>query len=160
MEEVEEKRYEIKYDQIAPFPKRFVNIAKDLGIDKIKIEFQGGSDEGYIEVDCWSVKYFDESKEKEWGEKGRFRPDKDTLNGEAMLSKWLDFEKEIDDWAWERYGYNGAGEGQSYGDTVAYHLDTGKVTYHDWGYEYVESEKTTFGLEESEDENHDALQTQ
>jgi hypothetical protein len=77
-----------------------------------------------------------------------------------MLNKWQDFEKEIDDWAWERYGYNGAGEGHSYGDTIIYHLDTGKVTYYDWGYEYVESEKTTSSLEESEDENHDALQTQ
>lgn len=147
MEQVEEKRYNIKFGEIAPFPQRFVDIAEDLGIDKIKIAFQGGSDEGYIEADCWSATYFDESLEIVWGEKGRYRPDKNTLNGEAMLDKWYEFEKEIEDWAWERYGYNGAGEGQDYGDDVVYHLDTGKVTYQDWGYQYVEGDKQTSDLE-------------
>ena len=151
MEEEQEKRYDIRSGEIAPFPKRFVDIAEDLGIDKIKISFQGGSDEGYIEVDCWSVKYFDECKEKAWGEKGRFRPDNNTLNGKAMLSEWNGFEEEIDDWAWERYGYNGAGEGHDYGDRVVYHLDTGKVTYQEWGYEYLESDKFTSDLETKDD---------
>lgn len=147
VEEVEEKRYDIRSGQIAPFPKRFMDIAEDLGIDKIKIAFQGGSDEGYIDVDCWSVTYFDESIETGWNEKGRFRPNTDTLNGKAMLDEWYNFEKEIDDWAWERYGYNGAGDGSDYGDRVVYHLDTGKVTYQEWGYEYVESDKWTSDLE-------------
>ena len=146
MEEVVEKRYDITCGQIAPFPKRFVDIAEDLGIAKIKIAFQGGSDEGYIEVDCWRATYFDESIEISYS-KSRFRPDTDTLNGKAMYSEWYGFEKEIEDWAWERYGYNGAGEGHSFGDTVVYHLDTGKVTYKEWSYKYVESDKFTSDLE-------------
>ena len=39
---------------------------------------------------------------------------------------------EIEDWAWEVYNYNGAGDGSDYGDDIVYDLKNGKVTTSEW----------------------------
>lgn len=43
-----------------------------------------------------------------------------------------DFEKLVEDWAWEAYEYNGAGDGSDYGDNVVYDLKEGKVSTSEW----------------------------
>ena len=43
-----------------------------------------------------------------------------------------DFEKLVEDWAWEAYEYNGAGDGSDYGDNVVYYLKEGKVSTSEW----------------------------
>lgn len=43
-----------------------------------------------------------------------------------------DFEKLVEDWAWEAYDYSGAGDGSDYGDNVVYDLKEGKVSTSEW----------------------------
>lgn len=43
-----------------------------------------------------------------------------------------DFEKLVEDWAWEAYDYSGAGDGNDYGDNVVYDLKEGKVSTSEW----------------------------
>lgn len=43
-----------------------------------------------------------------------------------------DFEKLVEDWAWEVYDYSGAGDGSDYGDNVVYDLKEGKVSTSEW----------------------------
>ena len=153
----EEKRYDIRVGQIAPFPKEFVLVAEDLHITEIQISFQGGSDEGYIDVECYGLTEYTggtvpvDCKELAWGKKNRFVPDKDTPNGDSMRSEWTKLEKEIIDWAWEKYGYNGAGDGQSYGENLVINLATKKVSYNDWGYSYYENDPDISQLETKDD---------
>ena len=42
------------------------------------------------------------------------------------------FAQKIEDWAWEVYSYNGAGEGNDYGDDVVYDLEEGTATTTEW----------------------------
>ena len=47
--------------------------------------------------------------------------------------KWdQNFAREIEEWAWEVYDYNGAGDGNDYGDDIVYDLKNGKVTTSEW----------------------------
>lgn len=43
-----------------------------------------------------------------------------------------DFSREIEDWAWEVYDYNGAGDGNAYGDNVEYNLVNGTASTEEW----------------------------
>ncbi len=43
-----------------------------------------------------------------------------------------DFEKLVEDWAWEVYDYSGAGDGSDYGDNIIYDLKEGKVSTSEW----------------------------
>lgn len=40
--------------------------------------------------------------------------------------------KEIEDWAYEAYQYNGAGDGTDYGDDITYDLKEGTVSHEEW----------------------------
>ena len=42
--------------------------------------------------------------------------------------------KEIEDWAYEAYEYNGAGDGTDYGDDITYDLKEGTVSHEQWFY--------------------------
>lgn len=127
--------------KIEPLTKKLYSRAKEAGINKITLNFSGGSDEGYLSV---------------------------TLN-EGLASDHA-LENEIEEWAWEAYEYCGAGDGNSYGDDISYDLTTMKATIADWftarqdGAEY----DSDFTLEdddseEFEDETYeceDSLKTQ
>jgi hypothetical protein len=41
-------------------------------------------------------------------------------------------DREVDDWAWSVYEYNGAGDGNDYGDTITYDLVKGEVSRDEW----------------------------
>ena len=86
-----------------PLNKSIYNKAKEFGIEQITLHFSGGSDEGYLDVELCEADNADDS-----------------------------FFKEVEEWAWEVYDYNGAGEGNDYGDDIVYDLKNGKVTTSEW----------------------------
>lgn len=43
-----------------------------------------------------------------------------------------EFEQEIEEWAWNTYGYNGAGDGSDYGDDIVYDIVNKKATSESW----------------------------
>ena len=97
---------------IEPLPKKIYDKAVALGITQIELHFSGGSDEGYLNVDVSG------SKDRESNTK---------------------FEQEIEEWAWQAYGYSGAGGGDEYGDDVLYSLTSKTATVSSWHMERTES---------------------
>ena len=89
-------------EQIRPISKAIYEKAKSLGIETISLQFTGGNDEGALQVD---VDPYDSS---------------------------YNFEKEIEDWAWEAYQYNGGGDGNDYGDDITYNLKDGTASSSSW----------------------------
>lgn len=89
-------------EQIRPISKAIYEKAKSLGIETISLQFTGGNDEGALQVD---VDPYDSS---------------------------YNFEKEIEDWAWEAYQYNGGGDGDDYGDDITYNLKDGTASSSNW----------------------------
>lgn len=96
---------------IIPLPKSIYETAKKNGNTVIHLEFSGGSDEGYLEVNL---------EGGTWDE---------------------DFEVEIRDWAYEAYAYNGGGDGTDFGDDVRYDIENNKVISTDWCMARVDSEE-------------------
>ena len=93
-----------------PLSKIIYNKAKELGIEKIVLQFSGGSDEGYLEIILAGKESYD------------YRFDE--------MAK--DFEREIEEWAWDTYHYSGAGDGNNYGDNITYDLVKGEVSTEEW----------------------------
>lgn len=93
-----------------PLPKRFFEAAKNLGLQTIEISFQGGDDNGYVNVSL--------------------------TDSEGHLqcydSEFSDLCKEIEDWAYSAYDYSGAGDGTEYGDDITYDLQNGEVRVSEW----------------------------
>jgi len=108
---------------IEPLNKQIYDKAKELGVEKIELKFEGGNDEGYLYVYI----YPEES-------------DKDGLAGI------------IEDWAWEVYSYSGAGEGNDYGDNITYNLKEGKATTSEWYMTRTEGDEDFCDLEVAEEE--------
>ena len=97
-----------------PLKKELYEKAKELGIDKITLEFSGGSDEGYLYV------------HSEGPEQRR--------DDDALRKKIHQLESDIDEWVWTVYEYSGAGDGTSYGDTITYDLKNGKMSTQEWAH--------------------------
>jgi len=100
-----------------PIPKAIYDKAKGLGITEIVLKFSGGNDEGHLYVEH---------------------------NGETFYSE---LEREIEDWAWKAYEYNGAGDGTDYGDNITYNLETNEISTEEW-YHVVQT--TTGGTDKLE----------
>ena len=96
---------------IEPLSKKIYDKAVALGVSQIQLKFSGGNDEGYLTV------YLDRTEG--WGS--------DT-----------EFEQEIEGWAWQAYGYSGAGDGNDYGDDVVYDLLNKTATASSWAMERTE----------------------
>lgn len=90
-----------------PLSKVIYNKAKALGVEKIVLNFSGGSDEGYLNVTLYP---WDQNKSSE-------------------LNK---LNVEIENWAWDVYSYSGAGDGSDYGDDIEYDLENNKVSSQEW----------------------------
>ena len=88
-----------------PLKKAIYDKAKELGVEKIHLNFSGGSDEGHLNI---------------------------SLEPYELENSNQDFVNEIEEWAWEVYSYSGAGEGNDYGDDICYNLLTGRVTTSEW----------------------------
>lgn len=93
-----------------PLPKRFFEAAKKLGVQTIEISFEGGSDNGYVNVSLTDSE-------------GHLR---------CYDSEFSDLCKEIEDWAYNTYEYSGAGDGTDYGDDIVYDLQNGEVRVSEW----------------------------
>jgi hypothetical protein len=111
---------------IEPLKKAIYEKAKELGVEKIELRFEGGSDEGYLYIDI----YPEES-------------DKDGLAGI------------VEDWAWEVYSYSGAGEGDDYGDNITYNLKTGKATISEWYMTRKDGDEDFCDLEVAEEQEEE-----
>lgn len=86
-----------------PLRKNIYDKAKEIGVEQIILRFSGGNDEGYLDIE--------------------------TLPWNVDIG---DLHDEIDEWAWEAYSYNGAGDGNDYGDDITYDLKSGKVSTSEW----------------------------
>ncbi len=101
-----------------PLKKELYEKAKELGIDKITLEFSGGSDEGYLYVYT----------------EGRSVPRVTQPDDEVLRKKIRQLESDIDEWVWTVYEYSGAGDGTSYGDTITYDLKNEKMSTQEWAH--------------------------
>jgi hypothetical protein len=90
-----------------PLSKVIYNKAKALGVEKIVLNFSGGSDEGFLNVTLYP---WDQNKSDEYN----------------------DLSAEIENWAWDVYSYSGAGEGNDYGDDIEYDLVNNRVSTQEW----------------------------
>ena len=106
-----------------PLNKTIYNKAKEQGIEQIILHFSGGSDEGYLDVELCEADNADDS-----------------------------FFKEVEEWAWEAYDYNGAGEGSDYGDDITYDIKEGKVSTSEWFTARQEGDSDNDELELAEEE--------
>lgn len=90
---------------IEPLSKKIYDKAVSLGVTEIELKFSGGDDEGYLNV------YLS-------GPTGWFIEER--------------FAQEIEEWAWQTYGYSGAGDGSEYGDDIVYDIVNKKATSSEW----------------------------
>jgi len=107
---------------IEPISKEIYDKAKELGIETITLRFSGGNDEGYLDVEVYPY----------------------DLQGKL--------DSEIDTWAWDAYQYNGAGDGNDYGDDITYNLKDGKVSLSSWCMTREESDEGESDLQIVEEE--------
>lgn len=96
---------------IEPLPKEIYDKAVGLGISQIELKFSGGNDEGYLTV---------------------------YVNTREGFESNAELEKEIEGWAWQAYGYSGAGDGNDYGDDIVYDLVHKIVTSSSWSMQRTE----------------------
>jgi hypothetical protein len=92
---------------IEPISKELFEKLTKLGVREVTLNFSGGSDEGYLDVDLDS--------------------DLDYADEEARM-----LVSEVMSWAWDAYSYSGAGEGIDYGDTIVYDLVNRKARASEW----------------------------
>lgn len=91
---------------IEPLNKDIYNKAINLGVEKIVLNFSGGSDEGYLDVTLIP-----------------WKRESDAHN---------ELNAEVENWAWGVYSYSGAGDGSDYGDDVEYDLVNKRVSSSEW----------------------------
>ena len=108
---------------IEPLSKQIYDKAVSLGITQIELKFSGGSDEGYLNV---------------------------YVNDEKGFSSNTEFEQEIEGWAWQAYGYSGAGDGNDYGDDVVYDLVEKTATASSWSMQRTDGDSEDAALEIAE----------
>ena len=109
--------------QIEPLSKKIYDKAVSLGITQIELKFSGGSDNGYLSV---------------------------YVNTQDGFESNTEFEQEIEGWAWEAYGYSGAGDGNDYGDDVVYDLLNKTATASSWSMQRTEGDSEDAALEIAE----------
>jgi hypothetical protein len=108
---------------IEPLSKKIYDKAVSLGITQIILKFSGGSDEGYLSV---------------------------YVNTQDGFESNTEFEEEIEGWAWEVYGYSGAGDGNDYGDDVVYDLLNKTATASSWSMQRTEGDSEDAALKIAE----------
>jgi hypothetical protein len=107
---------------IEPIRKELFEKLTKLGVREVTLNFSGGSDEGYLDVELDSdLDYSDEEVRK-------------------LVS-------EVESWAWDVYSYSGAGDGNDYGDCIRYDLEKGKATASEWYMARRDGESQTIDLE-------------
>jgi len=102
---------------IEPLNKDIYNKALAMGVNKIILEFSGGSDEGYLDVSF---------------EPPLCQPEGYTRGYPSLGRKTDELTKEVETWAWDTYNYSGAGDGSDYGDEIVYDLVNKKCSTKEW----------------------------
>ena len=59
---------------------------------------------------------------------------------------------DIEQWAWDCIGYNGAGDGNDYGDDLTYDLVNKTVTHNEWCMERTDTSHDPVEMEFDDDE--------
>ena len=103
------RNYDIENGEVAPLPKKFYDRCLALGVEEINIRFEGGSDEGYMDVSCYALQ-------------------DPTLDRNLVRP----LEEELTEWAYGTYQYDGAGEGWNYGHEIVYNLTKKRVELSEW----------------------------
>lgn len=106
---------------IEPLNKEIYEKAKALGVERIVLNFSGGSDEGYLHV---TLCPWDHNKRND-------------------LS---DLSDEIENWAYDAYDYSGAGDGNDYGDDIEYDLVNHTASSQEWYMERTEGDSAEVKL--------------
>lgn len=88
-----------------PLPENIYESLTANNVTNLSLLWLGGNDEGHLTVELF--------------------PEKDTAERESLKEK-------ITDWAYNAYSYNGAGDGNDYGDDINYNLLTKEVTVESW----------------------------
>ncbi len=83
-------------------PKDLFEACVAAGIKKVVLQFEGGNDEGYLDVN---------------------------IQGDC---EDYELEGRIEEWADGAYSYSGAGDGTAYGDNVTYDLVEMKTSHQEW----------------------------
>lgn len=109
--------------QIEPLSKKIYDKAVGLGISQIELKFSGGSDSGYLSV---------------------------YVNTQEGFESNAELEQEIEEWAWQAYGYSGAGDGNDYGDDIVYDLLKKTATASSWSMQRTEGDSEDAALEIAE----------
>ena len=127
-----------------PLPLELYSEAKDLNVKLFWLNWQGGSDEGYLNVE---VDYDDNPQHlEEIGQPThqlllkyyRHNAVEPELSEEQyeyakkIHSSRSKFEQNVENWAWDNFYYSGAGDGSDYGDDVKYDLQNNTVEVTDW----------------------------
>ena len=112
-----------------PLPMKFMTRALSLGVSKITLCFSGGSDEGHLYID------FLNNDDK------HYSYNSDEYEGVRELGN------EIETWVWDTHEYNGAGDGNGYGDNICYNLKEGTVTTECWWTEEIRGGKQSDTME-------------
>jgi hypothetical protein len=135
---------------IQPLPIGIVAKATELNIGKIILNFAGGSDEGYLEVDY-------EFKDLPQGVSNYQMANSLETDVQVQIDQFL---QGIDEWAWDAIGYSGAGDGSEYGDDIVYDLVEKTVTHSEWYMVREDNEHAPVDLElyEEDDEFEDEFE--
>jgi hypothetical protein len=128
-----------------PFDKKLFDRATELGIKKVSLNFEGGNDEGYLYVSVL---------------RGKSREDMLPESWEQYMKHCLQFENDVENWAWENYSYSGAGEGHPYGDNIIYNIEEKTVSAEEWYTQKTYDEGAEMKMElyedyDLEDEDYD-----
>lgn len=104
-------------------PKELFDKLRNSGITELNLEWEGGSDEGYLHINLRD-------------DSGRW------VRGSPDLIE------EIDDWSWKTYQYSGAGDGNPYGDSMTYDLENRMVYISEWYTQRIDEDADTHSFDE------------
>lgn len=101
-----------------PLTKELVDYLQELGVVEFRVHWEGGSDEGYFHGEIVHIEEtnLDGKPSKELTEVARSQ-------AYAIIAKWADYPGGY---------YNGAGDGNSYGDEYTYNIKDMTVSHDQW----------------------------
>jgi hypothetical protein len=133
----------VMVDDIQPLKKELFERAEKMGLGKIILNFSGGSDEGYLQV---------EALPKDIINYWNWRQNSLTNEQRRELDQ---FTSDVEEWAYDAYCYNGAGDGNSYGDDIEYDLVEKTATVSEWWTERQQGDYVKYDLADAEEEVED-----
>jgi len=134
---------------IQPLSKEIHQMALDMGVLQLRLQFSGGSDEGFLNVESAPWLYHSVCRTcRRAGQKS----DRGyvCIHCDEVISyphKPRDFYEAVEEWAWKVYSYGGAGAGEDYGDDITYNLENKTMEHQRWTEGRVYHDETEEKLE-------------